>query len=83
MCLAIPGKIESLYTQSDGMKMAKVSFAGVIKDICVEWLEDPAEGEYVLVHVGFALNKLDQEDALTKLKILRDMGELPGEPEDF
>ena len=82
MCLAIPGKIESLFQHEDGMKMAKVSFGGTIKEICVDWIDDPDIGDYLLVHVGFALNKIDQKDALETLQILREMGELPEDGTD-
>jgi len=77
MCLAIPGKIISVNNNVPGLKMAKVNFAGVKKDICVEWLNEPKVGEYVLVHVGFALSKIDQQDAEETLNILRQMGDIP------
>jgi hydrogenase expression/formation protein HypC len=77
MCLAIPGKIISVNNNDSGLKMAKVNFAGVKKDICVEWLNEPKVGEYVLVHVGFALSKIDQQDAEETLDILRQMGDIP------
>ena len=77
MCLAIPGKIISVNNNDSGLKMAKVNFAGVKKDICVEWLSEPKVGEYVLVHVGFALSKIDQQDAEETLDILRQMGDIP------
>lgn len=76
MCLAIPGKIISVNNNDSGLKMAKVNFAGVKKDICVEWLHEPKVGEYVLVHVGFALSKIDQQDAEETLDILRQMGDI-------
>ena len=62
MCLAIPGKIiETL--ESDGLKMAKVSFSGMVKQVCLEYTPDAAVGDYVLVHVGFALSIVDEEEA--------------------
>lgn len=81
MCLAIPGKIISVNNNDSGLKMAKVNFAGVKKDICVEWLNKPKVGEYVLVHVGFALSKIDQQDAEETLDILRQMGDIPDSEE--
>lgn len=82
MCLAVPGKIVSITSNESGLKMAKANFGGVMKEVCVDWIDDPKVGEYVLVHVGFALNKIDEKDALETLEILRTMGDLPqGEPE--
>jgi hydrogenase expression/formation protein HypC len=56
--------------------MAKVDFAGVVQNICIDWLPDVQVGEYVIVHVGFALNKIDEKDAEETLKLLREMGDL-------
>lgn len=77
MCLAVPGKIIRIHTNENQLKMAKVDFAGVQKEVCLEWLPDSKIGDYVLVHVGFALNKIDEEDALNTIKTLREMGDLP------
>ncbi|MCL4551267.1 MAG: HypC/HybG/HupF family hydrogenase formation chaperone [Bacteroidetes bacterium] len=77
MCLAIPGKVISIDNSNLELKMAKVDFAGVMKNVCIEWLPDVQTGEYVLVHVGFALNKIDVEDAEKTLADLRAMGDLP------
>ncbi|MCB0832214.1 MAG: HypC/HybG/HupF family hydrogenase formation chaperone [Bacteroidetes bacterium] len=76
MCLAVPGKVMSVHENEAGLRMAKVNFAGVGKDVCLEWLPEAQVGDYVLVHVGFALSKLDEQDANETLRILRDMGEL-------
>ena len=76
MCLAVPGKIISIDANNPELKMAKVDFAGVSKDICIQWIDDPQIGEYVLAHVGFALNKVDEKDALETIKLLKDMGDL-------
>lgn len=74
MCLAIPGKIVSIEEKSSP-KMAKVSFSGALRDICIDWVPDVKPGEYVLVHVGFALNKIDEEEANETLKLLNDIEE--------
>ncbi|MDX1700219.1 MAG: HypC/HybG/HupF family hydrogenase formation chaperone [Melioribacteraceae bacterium] len=74
--MAVPGKIISIDTNNPELKMAKVDFAGVSKDICIQWIDDPQIGEYVLAHVGFALNKVDEKDALETIKLLKDMGDL-------
>ena len=76
MCLAIPGKIISIDESDSELKMAKISFAGVTKDISLLWIDDPKVGEYVLAHVGFALNKIDEEDAEETIKLLREMGDI-------
>jgi hydrogenase expression/formation protein HypC len=76
MCLAVPGKITSIDKSNPELKMAKVSFNGVTKDVCVQWLPDVKIGDYILVHVGFALNKIDEQDALETLQMLKDMGDI-------
>ncbi len=80
MCLAVPGKIESIDESNPNLKMAKVNFGGVVKNICIDWISEPKVGEYILAHVGFALNKIDEGGAEETLKMLRDMDE---DPEDF
>lgn len=75
MCLAVPGQVIQLDESNPDLKMAKVSFGGIHKDVCVEFLPDVKLGDYVLVHVGFALNKIDEKEAEETLKILREMGE--------
>ncbi len=77
MCLAIPGKVVSIDSSNPELKMAKIDFAGAMKNVCIEWLPDVQPGEYVLVHVGFALSKIDVEDAEKTLADLRAMGDLP------
>ena len=75
MCLAIPGRvIETL--ESGGMKMARVSFGGMVKQVCVEYTPDAAVGDYVLVHVGFALSRIDQAEAERTYKLLEELGQL-------
>ena len=75
MCLAIPGKVTETLEQ-DGIRMAKVSFSGVVKQVCVEYTPDVRPGDYVLVHVGFALSKLDQEEAERTYRLLEELGQL-------
>jgi len=77
MCLAVPGKVLSLEETPEGApRMARVDFAGVVKNICIDWLPDIQVGEYVIVHVGFALNKIDEKEALETLQLLREMGDI-------
>ena len=75
MCLAVPGKVISIDESDSDIKMAKVSFSGVTKDICVQWLPDVKIGDYVLVHVGFALNTIDEKDAEETLKMLYEISD--------
>jgi hydrogenase expression/formation protein HypC len=79
MCLAIPGKIVSIDKSNPELKMAKVTFSGVSREVCIQWLDDVKIGDYVLVHVGFALNKIDEKDAEETLRILREMGDIEEE----
>ena len=79
MCLAVPGKVTSIDDSNPELKMANVNFSGVSKEVCVQWLPDVKIGDYVLVHVGFALNKIDEKDAEETLKILREMGDIEEE----
>ncbi|MCK5085970.1 MAG: HypC/HybG/HupF family hydrogenase formation chaperone [Melioribacteraceae bacterium] len=76
MCLAVPGKIISIDEKNPELVMAKVNFAGVTKDICIQWIDEPKVGEYVLAHVGFALNKIDEEDAEETIRLLKEMGDI-------
>ena len=77
MCLAVPGKIVSIDDSNPELRMAKVNFGGIMKDICIQWLDDIKIGDYVLAHVGFALNKIDEKDAEETIEILKQMGDLP------
>jgi hydrogenase expression/formation protein HypC len=75
MCLAIPGKvIETL--ESNGLRMARVSFGGTVKQVCLEYTPSAAIGDYVLVHVGFALSRVDPEEAERTFKLLEELGQL-------
>jgi hydrogenase expression/formation protein HypC len=80
MCLAVPGEVLAI-DRSTSPVMGTVSFAGVEKQVCLEWLPEVTVGEYVIVHVGFALSTVDRDEALETLQMLRDMGEL-GSDED-
>ena len=79
MCLSIPGKVVSIDGSNPALKMGKVNFAGVGKEICLQWLDDVKVGDYVLVHVGFALSKVDEKEALSTIEMLREMGDLVDE----
>ena len=74
MCLAIPGKIESIDTSSQPL-MAKVNFGGIIKNVCIEFLPETKVDDYVLVHVGMALTKVDEKEALETIALYKEWGE--------
>jgi hydrogenase expression/formation protein HypC len=77
MCLAIPGKIKSIEYQYDGLvRMAKVSFGGIIKEASLEMLPAAKEGDYVLVHVGVAISIVDEEEANKTFSYLKEIGEI-------
>lgn len=75
MCLAVPGKILSL-SERDGTLMSLVDFGGIQKDVCLQYIPDAAVGEYVVVHVGFAIQRLDEESALKTLAEFERLGVL-------
>ena len=72
MCLAVPGKIISIYHSEGDLCMANVSFNGVIKEICVEWLPEVKLGDYVLAHAGTAISKVDEQDAQETMKVYKE-----------
>jgi hydrogenase expression/formation protein HypC len=74
MCLGIPGEILAVRDE-DGVRMGTVRFAGVTRDVCLECQPDAAVGDYVLVHVGFAIAKIDAAEAQRALQILTELGE--------
>lgn len=75
MCLAVPGKILST-TGEDFARMARVSFGGIVKDVSLAYVPEAQDGNYVLVHVGFAISVVDETEALRTFEILKQMGEL-------
>ena len=80
MCLAIPGKIKSIESQYDGLvRIAKVSFGGIIKEASLEMLPDAKEDDYVLVHVVVAITIVDEEEAKQTFRYLEEMGEVQDE----
>jgi len=74
MCLAVPGKIVAIDASDPELKMARVKFGDLIKDICIQWIEDVAVGDYIMAHVGTALSKVNEEDARATLDALHEMG---------
>jgi hydrogenase expression/formation protein HypC len=70
MCLGIPAKVLELY-ENNGMQMGKVDFGGVIKEICMAYVPEVKVGDYTLIHVGFALNIIDEQEAMETMELLR------------
>jgi hydrogenase expression/formation protein HypC len=86
MCLAIPGKVEEITT--DGLiRIGRVNFGGVVKKVCLDYVPEVEVGDYTIVHVGFAISKIDEETAEQTLADFRAMGvldeELASEEEAF
>ncbi|MFD0164371.1 HypC/HybG/HupF family hydrogenase formation chaperone [Streptomyces decoyicus] len=78
MCLAVPGKVLDI-EERDGTRMATVDFGGVVKEVCLEYVPDLQVGEYAIVHVGFALQRLDEESARQTLALFEELGLLQEE----
>lgn len=78
MCLAIPGRIVSVHSHDD-TTMAEVDFGGVRKEVCLEYIPDGRVGEYVVVHVGFAIQRLDEQSAQHTLASFERLGILEEE----
>lgn len=78
MCLAVPGRIVSTRDER-GTRMAVVDFDGIHKEICLAYLPQAEEGQYVIVHVGFAISIVDEASALETLQLFRDLGLLEEE----
>jgi hydrogenase expression/formation protein HypC len=75
MCLAIPGKVVEAFDQR-GMRMAKVQFGGIVREACLEYVPETQVGDYVLVHVGFAISRVDEEEAHRTYQLLEELDQL-------
>ena len=75
MCLGIPGKVVETYRENDVL-MGKIDFSGIFKRVCLEHVPEVRLGEYVLVHVGFALSRIDEEEASRVFAFLKEMKQL-------
>lgn len=78
MCLAVPGKVVRV-AERDRTRMGEVDFGGAHKEVCLEFLPDVEVGDYVIVHVGFAIQRLDEESALATLALFEGLGILEEE----
>jgi hydrogenase expression/formation protein HypC len=75
MCLAIPGKVLEVFEER-GVRMGRADFGGTVRKVCLDSLPDAGIGDYVLVHVGFALSKVDPEEAERTYRFLEELGQL-------
>lgn len=75
MCLAIPGKVVETF-EKIGMRMARVQFGGIAREVCLEYVPEAQIGDYVLVHVGFAISRIDEAEAERTYQALRDLDQL-------
>lgn len=75
MCLAVPGRIVEISGEGE-LRMGKVDFAGVQRQACLAYVPEAQLGDYVLVHVGFAISRIDEQQAMETLEALREIGEL-------
>jgi hydrogenase expression/formation protein HypC len=76
MCLGVPGKLLKVVPDALGVSMGTVSFGGITKDVCLAYVPEAKVGDYVVVHVGFALSTIDGAEAERVFRYLEEMGEL-------
>ena len=81
MCLAVPGKIVSI-TDAQPMRLGRVYFGGIVKEVNLAFVPEAQVGDYVIVHVGFALSIVDEQEAAQVFEYLQSMGELPESDEE-
>lgn len=82
MCLAVPGRVEAIY-EEQGTRMGRVDFGGVVKEVCLACLPQIAVGDYTIVHVGFAISKVDEASAKETLKTFEELGLLREELDEL
>ena len=81
MCLAVPGRLVSR-VDTGAVPMGNVEFAGITREVCLAYVPEVAIGNYVLVHVGFAISIVDEEEARRTLALLEELGELERNAEE-
>ncbi len=82
MCLAVPGQVETIF-EEQGTRMGKVNFGGVVKTVCLAYLPDIEIGDYTIVHVGFAISKIDEASAMETLRTFEELGLLEAELDEL
>jgi hydrogenase expression/formation protein HypC len=78
MCLGVPGKIVEIY-ESNGLMMGKIDFGGVAREACLAYVPEAQPGDYTIIHVGFALHLISEEEARETLELLNQIAEMSGE----
>ncbi len=78
MCLAIPGKILAI-SEDNGVRAGRVEFGGIVRAVCLDYVPEAESGDYVMVHVGFAISQVDREEAERTYALLNEMGLLTDE----
>ena len=78
MCLAVPGKISEI-DHNSVIRMGKVDFGGITREVCLEAVPEAEIGNYVIVHAGFALNTLSEEEAMNSLEAFKELDEIENE----
>jgi len=78
MCLAIPGKVLATDEQ-DGLRIGRVQFGGIVRPVRLDFVPEASVGDYVIVHVGFAISKVDEAEATRTFELLSEMGGLEDE----
>lgn len=79
MCLGVPGQVVEIYGEAAGIRMGKVDFGGIRKEVCLAYLPELQVGDYTIVHVGFAITRIDEASALESLRTCRELGLLDEE----
>ncbi len=75
MCLGVPGKIIEIY-EKQGLKMGKVDFGGIVRETCLDFVPEAQIGDYTVIHVGFAISLLSEEEAQKTLEMLREITDI-------
>jgi hydrogenase expression/formation protein HypC len=78
MCLAIPGKVVSI-ENSNGMRVGRIEFGGIVRQASLDFVPEAGVGDYVMVHVGFAISRVDAEEAARTYELLEQIGEIESE----
>lgn len=78
MCLGVPGKIIAVY-EANGIRMGKVDFGGVVREACLAYTPEACPGDYIIVHVGFAISLLSEQEAMESLDLIRQLADFDEE----